>query len=392
MTFRQPRPPPPKDIITVGKIKGRRHEPDRAPLVAIIGTRGYPSYYGGFETAVRRLAPYLAESGWRVRVYGRPGSHLRSDQEPDPRVELVITRGLESKALSTLSFGFFSVLHALTHKPDVALVMNVANGFWLPLLKIRGIPTVVNVDGIEWERDKWSRLGKAVFRTGARLTARFATELVFDARAIGHYWSRRFARTGVFIPYGGEVRAPSSRDPEFAPGRYVLLVARFVPENSVDLFLRAAPTVIEDNDVDVVLVGSAPPGDPIQTAAERMASRNPRVHLLGHISDDERLFDLWRQAGAYFHGHTVGGTNPALVQAMALGAPTAARGTVYNREVLGTAGIFFSDDVDSVTDAVTSVLTDRQRLSNMAMKRAADHYTWEIVCERYERTLHRFVQ
>lgn len=361
----------------------------QAPTVAIIGTRGYPSFYGGFETAVRRLAPHLADRGWRVRVYGRPGTHLRPDQGVDTRIETVMTRGLDSKSLSTLSYGLFSVLHALRHKPDVALVMNVANGFWLPLLKLRGIPTVVNVDGIEWERDKWSRLGKAVFRAGARFTARFADELVFDARAIGAYWETHFKRTGVFIPYGGDAVDSDGRKPEFPPGRYVLLVARFVPENSVQLLLEAAPFIVEKCDVDVVLVGSAPPGDPVQELAEETDARNSRVHLLGHISDDARLFDLWRNAGAYFHGHTVGGTNPALVQAMALGARTVARDTVYNREVLGEAGTFCNGDVASIVDAVTSVLDDERDLGALAIARASAEYTWELVCARYAETITR---
>ncbi len=107
--------------------------------VAIIGTRGYPSYYGGFETAVRKLAPFLAESGWDVTVYGRPGPET-ADPTRDARVHVVTTRGIENKSLSTLSFGLTSCLHAARKRPDVALVMNVANGFWLPLLKLRGHP------------------------------------------------------------------------------------------------------------------------------------------------------------------------------------------------------------------------------------------------------------
>ncbi len=116
--------------------------------VAIIGTRGYPSYYGGFETAVRRLAPFLADEGWDVNVYCRPGA-TRDDNDRDARVKTTTTLGLEKKSLSTLSYGLTAALHACWQKPDVALVMNVANGFWLPLLRLRGIPTVVNVDGID---------------------------------------------------------------------------------------------------------------------------------------------------------------------------------------------------------------------------------------------------
>lgn len=125
--------------------------------VSIIGTRGYPSYYGGFETAVRKLAPFLADAGWNVSVYGRSGSTVPSDPERDSRVESLLTRGVNSKSLSTLSFGLSACWHAFRRKPDAVLVMNVANGFFLPLFRLRRIPTLVNVDGIEWDRAKWGK-------------------------------------------------------------------------------------------------------------------------------------------------------------------------------------------------------------------------------------------
>ena len=153
--------------------------------VAIIGTRGYPSYYGGFETAVRHVAPALADAGWDVTVYGRPGQERADDPSLDPRITRRTTRGLESRSLSTLTHGLSAVLDTIRRRPDVALVMNCANGYWLPLLKLAGISTVVNVDGIEWERAKWGRFAKAVFKTGARMTAWTADRLVFDADAIG---------------------------------------------------------------------------------------------------------------------------------------------------------------------------------------------------------------
>ncbi|WP_345522071.1 glycosyltransferase [Nocardioides conyzicola] len=361
--------------------------PHGRPIVAIIGTRGYPSYYGGFETAVRKIAPDLADREWSVRVYGRSATVRGDDPDLDPRVESVITRGLDSRSLSTLTFGLSSVLHSLVHKPDVALVMNVANGFWLPLLRLRGIPTVVNVDGIEWHRDKWSRLGKAVFKWGAKFTAKFADELVFDAVAIGDFWQREFDRTGVFIPYGGESVTDALSDPHLTAEQYVLLVARFVPENSIDVFLDAAQAITEKCDVDVVLVGAAPPGDPLQDKAETIAATNPRVHLTGHISDDRRLFGLWSNAGVYFHGHTVGGTNPALVQAMSLGSRVVARDTVYNREVLADTGHFCGDTAESVVDAVVAAFNDPRDLKQETRRRAAEFYSWRLVCDRYADTL-----
>ncbi len=111
--------------------------------VSIIGTRGYPSYYGGFETAVRKLAPYLADQGWAVSVYGRPGQR-QTDSSADARIRVISTPGLESKSLSTLTYGLTACLHAMREKPDVALVMNVANGFWLPPLDLRALRIPLN--------------------------------------------------------------------------------------------------------------------------------------------------------------------------------------------------------------------------------------------------------
>lgn len=351
--------------------------------VAIIGTRGYPSYYGGFETAVRKLAPALAEQGWQVIVYGRKGA-LRASPEPDARINSVITRGIESRSLSTLTYGLTSSVHAIFHKPDVALVMNVANGFWLPFLKWRGIPTLVNVDGIEWDRAKWGKLAKAVFRYGAKLTARFGTRLVFDARAIGERWKADFDRDGVFIPYGGDSSAELPIEAGLVHRGYILAVARFVPENSIPEFFEAARKLSTLH--TVIIVGSTGYGGALDDEARALAVDSDRVIWLGHVSDDARLNSLWQHAGAYFHGHTVGGTNPALVQAMALGTPIVARDTVYNREVLGPDGVYVAGDAASIANALQIVISQpdtQEKLAQSALERAAANYTWHQVNGAY---------
>ena len=234
--------------------------------------------------------------------------------------------------------------------------MNVANGYWLPILKLRGIPTVVNVDGIEWHREKWGRLAKAMFRRGARLTAKFADHLIFDARAIEDFWMQQFGRTGTFIPYGGETAGALPVEPGLVSQKYALMVARFVPENTISEFVEATEEI--SREFDVVLVGSAPEGSVLQREVSALADRNDRVHWLGHISDDQRLYALWQHAGAYFHGHSVGGTNPALVQAMTIGVPIVARDTVYNREVLARAGTYVEPTAASIATGMKSMIRD----------------------------------
>ncbi|MBS3180075.1 MULTISPECIES: glycosyltransferase [unclassified Pseudoclavibacter] len=360
--------------------------------VAIIGTRGYPSYYGGFETAVRKLAPYLSDRGWEVTAYGRPAALEIDDPTRDERVIQQTTWGLETKSLSTLSYGFTAAIDAAVKKPDAAIVMNVANGFWLPFLRARGIPTLVNVDGMEWERAKWGTLAKKVFYSGARATKRYADLLVYDSHEIGRRWREEFGRSGLFIPYGGDVSETQPLEDGLEPGGYVLLVARFVPENTVGEFLEAAEKLAEK--WPVVLVGSTGYGGELDDRAQKLSDANPNVKWFGHINDDGRLHSLWSNAGAYFHGHSVGGTNPALVQAMALGAPTVARETVYNREVLGDSAVFTDPTPASIVTAVTSVMENdeiRRRLAEEVRARAVEHYSWDSVCRGYEEGLEKLI-
>jgi len=364
----------------------------RRPRVAVIGTRGYPSYYGGFETAVRRLVPSLADAGWDVTVYGRNGAQ-NDDPTRDPRVTVRQTRGIESKALSTLTYGFTSSVDAIVRGTDVALVMNVANGFWLPLLRLRGVRTVVNVDGIEWERAKWGKLARAVFRAGAWLTAKFADTIVVDAEAIGEYWRKNFGRESLFIPYGGDRDASAEVPLDLRHRGYVLVVARFVPENTIAEFLGAAKILAREH--DIVIVGSSGYGGELEQLASQLADGNEKVRWLGHLSDDHLLHALWEHAGVYFHGHSVGGTNPALVQAMALGAPTVALDTVYNREVLGpdhTA--FVAAEPSGIASAISTVLHDpeeQERMSALATERARARYSWRSVSAGYEAALRQLL-
>jgi glycosyltransferase involved in cell wall biosynthesis len=356
--------------------------------VAIIGTRGYPSYYGGFETAIRKLAPFLVDAGWDVTVYGRPGATRDDDPALDQRVRRRITHGVESKSVSTLSYGLTASIDAVMRKPDVALVMNVANGYYLPLLRARGIPTVVNVDGIEWDRQKWGKFAKSVFRTGARLTARHGTELVVDALEIGRRWEQDFGRNGVFIPYGGDATEPLPIEPGLTHRGYILVVARFVPENTVSEFIEAARTLSER--WPVVIVGSSGYGGPLDESVRALERDRPNVRWLGHVSDDKRLLSLWQHAGVYFHGHSVGGTNPALVQAMAAGAPVVARNTVYNREVLGDAGATCAPDAESIVMSISRFFSsdvDLEAQSALSKERARDNYSWFQVCSSYDETL-----
>lgn len=360
--------------------------------VAIIGTRGYPSYYGGFETLVRHLSPYLADQGWNVTVYSRSGDTTRAG-DPDRRVRVVESPSVDAKSLSTLSHGFSSSLHAAATKPDVALVMNVANGYYLPILRRAGIPTVVNVDGIEWEREKWGPVARRAFKHGAKLTARYGDRLVFDAQAIAEYWDREWGATGDYIPYGGVDLGTVPPAPELAGKRYALMVARLVPENGITAFIDAAQLLMPK--WDVAVVGTSGIDDDFDAMMRKLAVENESFHWFGHMANDLKLYSLWQNAGAYFHGHKVGGTNPALVQAMVSGAAIVARDTVYNREVLGDSGLFVPAEPALIARQIDTLMGDdglRTRLGVAARERGKKLYTWDSVCAEYEGSLRAAIE
>lgn len=352
--------------------------------ISILGTRGFPSTYGGFETLIRHLAPFLQGAGHAVTVYDRTPDAPRSRVVDGVRV--VRSAGASGNATSTLSHGLTSALMTAADRPDVALIMNVANGFFLPALRARGIPTVLNVDGIEWERGKWSPLGRRVFRTGALATARWADVLVADSYAIAQRWRHDFGRESVFIPYGGDghvdgVDPARVRSLGLDPGGYVLVVARFVPENNVELMLEAGRRTGRP----VVVVGSNPGSE--LDARLRAQHAPPAVHMLGHVADQDLLASLWAHCGVYLHGHSVGGTNPALVQAMGMGAPTIALDTVYNREVLGRDDMLAPGEVAEIASRAAALLGSPARRRDAAewgRGRVADVYNWSDVCKAYE--------
>jgi glycosyltransferase involved in cell wall biosynthesis len=358
--------------------------------LAIIGSRGYPSSYGGYETLVRHLAPYLKDQGHEVTVYCRSGRPRR--QRTVDGVRCLYTVGVDSKSVSTLSFGASSCIDAAFRGYDAALVLNIANGFWLPVLRAAGVPTVVNTDGVEWERGKWGRVARTVFRTGARWCARFADTLICDSEAIGRIWWTEFDKESEFIPYGADIpsHGPPSKlvDLGLARGGYILVVARLVPENNVDLTLDAVE-LLGDRAPRLVVVGSAGSESPIEDRLRRLeAGKN--VMWLGHVSDQQLLTQLWQNAAAYVHGHSVGGTNPALLQALGAGAPTLALKTPFNMEVLPDPDCLYELSSRDLADKIDAVVGSEQRQRAMAVEGTAivgERYSWTDVCAAYAAAL-----
>jgi len=360
---------------------------------AILGSRGFDSTYSGYETLVRHLAPYLADAGHGVTVYGRSRDRGRRSWTDDG-IRRIATPGIETKSLSTLSHGLSSSLDAAFRRFDAVLVLNIANGFWLPLLRLAGVPAAVNTDGLEWERGKWNRVAKAAFLAGARLAAAHATELVADSTTMREIWRAKFGRDSVFIPYGAPVLPirESDRLAELGlDGRpYLLSVARLVPENNVDLTLDALETMDGDRPLGVI-VGSGVGPTPVEDRLRELSSSGS-VIWLGHVHDQDLLNQLWSNCSAYVHGHSVGGTNPSLLQALGAGAPILALDTPFNAEVLRNPVQLYGPSPQSLARKIEDVIASpglRAEMAESGRRAVAERYAWEDVCRSYLNLLER---
>lgn len=306
-------------------------------------------------------------------------------------VRCVWTPGLDSKAASTLSFGLTSHLDAAIRGFDVALVLNVANGYFIPLLHARGIPVLINTDGLEWTRGKWGSFARQVFYNGAKLSSHSADLLVSDSDHLTGVWEAEFGTRPKFIPYGAEVVQATDgskvREAGLESGSYALVVARLAPENNVELTLDALDLAPE---LPAVVVGSANYRSPLEARLQRMHDAG-RIKWLGHVSDQELLTQLWSSAGAYVHGHSVGGTNPALLQALGAGAPTLALDTPFNAEVLRNPEQMYPQDPHVLRDKLQNLLSDPKLRSTWAERGRSivgDRYQWQRIYDEYETALH----
>jgi glycosyltransferase involved in cell wall biosynthesis len=353
--------------------------------IAMLGTRGVPARYGGFETAVDEVGRRLVERGHRVRVYCRAG-------EGQPRLrrhlgmELEQLPALPRRSLETLSHTALSVGHLVAHRTDVAVLFNAANSPLLPALRLAGIPVATHVDGLEWRRAKWGTTGRRYYRAAESLAVRWSDALIADAQGIADYYTEEFGAPTRLIAYGAPVIAPGAdrlRELGLEPESYHLVVARFEPENHVLEAVRGF--VASASSRPLVVVGSAPYSAAYTEAVRAAAAADGRVRLLGGVWDDGLLDQLYANALTYVHGHSVGGTNPSLLRAIGAGAATIAWDVSFNREVLRADGGYF-DDPQSLAariDEAEADLAETRRRGRASAARAVD-YDWDDVAARYE--------
>lgn len=355
--------------------------------VALLGSRGIPARYGGYETLMEELAARLAERGAQVTVYCRSHSTPRG-LISYRGARLVTLPTVRHKYLDTPVHTLLAAWHAARQRFDVALVVNSANAIFVPLLTLAGVPTALHVDGIEHRRAKWGAFGRAVYAMSERLATLVSTTVVTDAEVIRRHYEEKYGCSSIAIAYGVD---PDPMPPgetlarlELEPHRYLLYVSRFERENNPHRVVEAYRALATDT--PLVMVGGAPYADRFIASFSDLG--DSRIHFPGPIYG-VGYRELLTSALAYIHATEVGGTHPALVEAMGYGACPLVNDTPENREVAGNTALYFqARRPESLTRLFRQVLDhprDAIARGADARRRALVRYSWNEVVLSYER-------
>lgn len=362
--------------------------------VRILGTHGVPANYGGFETAAEHVGLYLQRRGWRVVVYCQQSGRgpitadtWRGIERVHVPVDLPGWRG-------TSKFDLICIRHASRFR-DLCLTFGYNTAIYNTLQRWRGIPNVINMDGIEWSRARWGLLKQTILYVNERIGCWVGNHLIADHPEIErHLRTRAPARKITTITYGAEPVHAADEAPVRAlglePGRYLTLIARPIPENSILEIVQGfcrRPRACR-----LVILGNyQPETDAYHRAVQ--AAANDEVRFVGAIYDPDIVRALRFHGLAYVHGHTVGGTNPSLVEAMGAGNAVIAHDNVYNRWVVRDGALYFRD-AESVSRCIDEVLASPSRLAELraaSSRRFHEEFTWDHVGAQYEQLLLRFL-
>jgi glycosyltransferase involved in cell wall biosynthesis len=356
--------------------------------IAILGTRGIPARYGGFETFAEELATRLVQRGHSVTVYCRE----RHSEATYRGVALVYLPTWRHKYFDTILHTFFSTLHLIFHRVDAALYCNAANAIFTFWPRLVGIPVALNVDGLERKRKKWNKLARTWYLISERLATFCPTVVVTDARKIAEYYLERYGKTSDFIPYGAEV-GPVESDAVLSRlglehHGYFLYVSRMEPENNALLVRQEFEKVATP--LKLALIGDAPYA---QEYIERVRdTQDPRVVMPGAIFG-HGYQELLSHCFAYIHATEVGGTHPALIEAMGRGALVLYLNTPENAEVADDTAIpFEASELRAKLEQVLAMPEEeRAKWGRRGADRVAAVYSWDAVTDQYERLLSKTI-
>lgn len=355
--------------------------------IAFMGIRGIPASYSGFETFVEQVAKRLVRRGHDVTVYNRSTFVLYRGSEY-MGVRLVRLPTLATKHLDSIIHTFFCCLHAIFRRYDIVYMCGVGNSPLAFLLRFSKTKVILNVDGADWQRDKWGRFAQIYLRTCEKIATRSPHVIIADSQVIEHRYRDLFKMETLFIPYGANIRRHEGSDVVerfgLEPQQYVLFVGRMVPENNAHTLIQAF-SMVETN-LKLAIVGDAPYSDEYKASLKAMAG--DRVVFTGYLFGEEYQ-EISSNAYMFVLASGVDGTRPVLLDQMAFSNAVLVRNTPANMEVIGNSGAWFENSNAEKDLAVKLQYYADHPEEVVALRAAAEDrvrqkYSWERVTDRYE--------
>jgi glycosyltransferase involved in cell wall biosynthesis len=356
--------------------------------IALIGTRGIPANYGGFETCAEEIAVALAAKGHEVTVYCRYGNEP-GNPKSFKGVSLIYVPSINTKILGTFSHALFSLVNTLFKPFDILMVFNAGNGPLCLLPMLFGKKIAINVDGLDWKRKKWGWVAKQYYQFAEYISTKSADRIVSDSRVIQHYYRNRYKTESTFIAYGAHIE--TSGNPEILkeynvkPMEYLFVGSRLEPENNADLTIHAFEGVKTDK--KLLIAGGA--NYQSRYIRELQKTKDDRIRFLGPVYKPGHIKELHCGAYAYIHGNGVGGTSPALLKALGYGNCVLSYNVPINAEVVAeSVAILYENSVDDLRQKIQYIINhpeEAQRYRQKAITRIKEAYIWNKIADGYER-------
>ena len=353
--------------------------------IAIIGTVGVPANYGGFETLTEHLIEDLGRHH-EITVYCSGKKYVNAERQTTFLGAKLIYLPLEANGVQSIIYDSISIFHSLFYA-DVLLILGVAGAWLLPFVRLfTNKKIIISIDGIEWKRDKWNLLAKWYLFWAESMAVKYSHIDISDNEAIQDYTAARYGTLSRIIEYGADhtMRIPRNKDAiekySFLAKPYAFKVCRIEPENNVHLILEAFDKVEK---LPLVLVGNWDKSE----YGKKLKSKylgHPNIEILDPIYDQKQLDMLRSNATLYIHGHSAGGTNPSLVEAMFLGLPILAYGVSYNRVTTENKALYFDSSQELIYHIENLYTVKLRQLGQIMHEIALRRYTWAHIAKKYQ--------
>jgi len=336
--------------------------------VALLCTRGLPASYGAFEQTVEKIVEYSKSSNPEICFLVATDKSLQMKEIEHTNVKRLFLK--RSNGIGVIIYGLKSIILAYLMGVRTMVFFGYALAPIFPLLKMIGTNVICNTDGFEWRRAKWGRVARFYFKCCEFICGRSNIQLVSDARTIQRYYSIKYRAKSTLIRYGADTYLRETSDTE----RYFVVVMRMEPENNILTIVKAFSA--SNQTAKLYLIG--PSTKYFEDEILEIIKGDPRIHFLGPIYDRQRLFQIRSKAMAYIHGHSVGGTNPTLVEACFIGKPVISYFSSFNNEVLKGECRYFSD-----LDTLKSIFDEGIDLKLPTPPRLGEEYEWRKIVDNY---------